>query len=193
LLLTAFVPGIAFAGPVDTDGDGVPDDTDTCPLTFNPGAAQTAESVEAGGNDGVPDACDNCKFASNANQCDSNDDGFGNRCDQDVNNQGSTGIVNAADYTNTSGTGFSNNFGGTGAACTRDQDFDDTTATDLINAVDYTNSIFGFSTHFGARLDGGVGGACPGGATCRSGRTCASLPSSGVVGTCPPEVGFFAP
>jgi len=189
LLLTAFVPGIAFAGPADTDGDGIGDDTDTCPLTFNPGAAQTADAD----GDGVPDVCDNCKAVSNANQCDSNEDGFGNRCDQDVNNVGSTGIINAADFSNTSGTGFSDNFTATGAACTVDQDFDDTTASDLVNALDFSNSVHGFSVNFGARLDGGVGGSCPSGAACRSGRTCASLPSGAVVGTCPAEVGFFAP
>jgi len=50
----------------DTDGDGVPDETDNCTLLANPG------------------------------QCDSDEDGFGNRCDADLNNNGAT---NAQDTT----------------------------------------------------------------------------------------------
>ena len=36
--------------------------------------------------DGVPDATDNCSLAGNPSQCDSDVDGFGNRCDGDLNN-----------------------------------------------------------------------------------------------------------
>jgi len=46
--------------------------------------------------DGVPDAIDNCKLVANLAQCDSDGDGFGNRCDGDMNNNGAT---NAQDTT----------------------------------------------------------------------------------------------
>jgi hypothetical protein len=45
--------------------------------------------------DGVPDSIDNCATLANANQCDSDNDGFGNRCDGDLNNNG---VTNAQDY-----------------------------------------------------------------------------------------------
>ncbi len=44
--------------------------------------------------DNVLDANDNCTLIANAGQRDTNNDGFGNRCDPDVNNDG---IVNAGD------------------------------------------------------------------------------------------------
>ncbi len=45
--------------------------------------------------DGVPDSSDNCTQIANPTQCDSNGDGFGNRCDADLNNNSFT---NAQDY-----------------------------------------------------------------------------------------------
>ncbi len=44
--------------------------------------------------DGIPDAQDNCIEIANANQYDSNNDGFGNACDADLDNNG---IVSFAD------------------------------------------------------------------------------------------------
>jgi uncharacterized protein (TIGR03790 family) len=48
--------------------------------------------------DGVPDASDNCIFVPNADQRDTDGDGYGNACDPDVNNDGivttSWGVVN---------------------------------------------------------------------------------------------------
>ena len=46
--------------------------------------------------DGVPDSFDNCTLRANASQCDSDGDGFGNRCDGDFNQSNTT---NAADTT----------------------------------------------------------------------------------------------
>ncbi|MBN8279771.1 MAG: matrixin family metalloprotease [Gammaproteobacteria bacterium] len=40
--------------------------------------------------DTVPDAVDNCSLKSNADQFDGDGDGYGNRCDGDLNNNGST-------------------------------------------------------------------------------------------------------
>lgn len=45
--------------------------------------------------DGVPDAADNCVAVSNANQRDTNLDGFGNACDPDYDDNGA---VNPTDY-----------------------------------------------------------------------------------------------
>jgi hypothetical protein len=47
-------------------------------------------------SDGIIDALDNCRLVANATQVDSNGDGYGNRCDGDLNNNGST---NAQDTT----------------------------------------------------------------------------------------------
>jgi alpha-tubulin suppressor-like RCC1 family protein len=46
--------------------------------------------------DTVPDPIDNCTLVPNPAQCDSDDDGFGNHCDGDLNNNGAT---NAQDVT----------------------------------------------------------------------------------------------
>ena len=48
-----------------------------------------APQVDTDG-DGVVDALDNCRLVSNATQVDSNGDGYGHRCDGDLNNNGST-------------------------------------------------------------------------------------------------------
>ena len=45
--------------------------------------------------DGVPDAIDNCTLVANANQLDTNGDGYGNICDADLNN---SGTVTTADF-----------------------------------------------------------------------------------------------
>ncbi len=47
-------------------------------------------------SDGMADVADNCVSVANANQCDSDSDGYGNRCDGDLNNNGAT---NAQDTT----------------------------------------------------------------------------------------------
>ena len=44
--------------------------------------------------DGVPDSVDNCTLAANPEQTDTDNDGFGNRCDADFNNDN---IVNDID------------------------------------------------------------------------------------------------
>jgi hypothetical protein len=41
--------------------------------------------------DGIPGEWDNCSDVSNTDQCDSNMDGYGNRCDADLNNDGAIG------------------------------------------------------------------------------------------------------
>jgi len=58
-------PGDVGALPTDSDGDGIPDDSDNCTLIANP------------------------------DQFDGDGDGYGNRCDGDLNNNG---VTNAQDY-----------------------------------------------------------------------------------------------
>jgi hypothetical protein len=55
----------------------------------------TAGSPDAD-SDGLADAADNCTLLSNPTQCDSDADGYGNRCDGDLNNNNAT---NAQDTT----------------------------------------------------------------------------------------------
>ena len=58
----------------DSDGDGVLDHEDNCPLVPNPGQ-------EDGDGDGVGDVCDNCPGTPNADQADADGDGLGDVCD----------------------------------------------------------------------------------------------------------------
>lgn len=75
------------ATSADVDADGVPNATDRCPSSFDPGQAD----VDV---DGVGDACDVCILDANPDQSDTNADGFGNLCDADLNGDG---VVNAVD------------------------------------------------------------------------------------------------
>jgi len=58
----------------DTDGDGVIDDCDNCPLTSNPDQSDLDL-------DGVGDVCDNCPQIPNPDQLDTDGDGVGDECD----------------------------------------------------------------------------------------------------------------
>jgi hypothetical protein len=58
----------------DTDGDGIDDPFDNCPLTYNPDQLDTD-------HDGFGDACDNCPAIANPDQLDTDHDGVGDVCD----------------------------------------------------------------------------------------------------------------
>ncbi len=58
----------------DSDGDGVSDDLDNCPVNPNPGQ-------EDGDGDGVGNVCDNCGSTPNPGQEDADGDDFGDACD----------------------------------------------------------------------------------------------------------------
>lgn len=59
---------------IDTDGDGVPDDTDNCPNISN-------INQEDADGDGIGDVCDNCPNDSNPSQADGDGNGVGDACD----------------------------------------------------------------------------------------------------------------
>lgn len=81
----------------DSDGDGVPDLLDNCPLVYNPGQEDgDGDGVgdvcdicpndydpgqEDGDGDGIGDACDNCPEDYNPTQEDVDNDGVGDACD----------------------------------------------------------------------------------------------------------------
>ncbi|HET6279011.1 MAG TPA: kelch repeat-containing protein [Candidatus Polarisedimenticolia bacterium] len=71
----------------DTDGDGVPDTGDNCPLRANPA------QLDLDGDD-VGDACDNCPSDANPRQRDVDRDRVGNGCDDDIDGDG---LLNADD------------------------------------------------------------------------------------------------
>lgn len=80
--------------PVDTDGDGVLDATDNCPLTPNPSQANADGDAQGDAcdpdddNDGSADVSDNCPLHANPDQADNDADGLGNVCDPDDDNDG---------------------------------------------------------------------------------------------------------
>jgi hypothetical protein len=70
-----------------------------CPIDVTLASATYLVFVAPGAldtdTDGVPDAIDNCTLVANANQLDTNGDGYGNICDADLNN---SGTVTTADF-----------------------------------------------------------------------------------------------
>jgi len=63
-----------YAPDDDNDYDGVPNDVDNCPMTYNPGQANSD-------SDALGNACDNCPTVDNPGQDDTDGDGFGDLCD----------------------------------------------------------------------------------------------------------------
>jgi hypothetical protein len=78
----------------DTDGDGLPDNSDNCPATANADQANTDQDGTGDAcdpdddNDGVQDAADNCPVVANADQADADQDGLGDPCDPDRDGDG---------------------------------------------------------------------------------------------------------
>ena len=120
---------ITSDAPDDSDGDGVPDSVDNCPLV--PNADQTDTDGDGFGDacdadddgDGVDDGVDNCPLVPNADQTDTDGDGFGDACDADDDGDGvDDGVDNCplvpnASQTDTDGDGI-------GDACDDDVTFE---------------------------------------------------------------------
>nr|XP_032519767.1 cartilage oligomeric matrix protein [Danaus plexippus plexippus] len=76
--------GIGDSCDPDADGDGIPNVPDNCPLTPNPDQLDRDEDR----SDKRGDACDNCPRRFNPGQEDADNDGLGNVCDPDMDNDG---------------------------------------------------------------------------------------------------------
>jgi hypothetical protein len=55
--------------PTDSDGDGIPNDTDDCPSVFDPVRPVDEGKQRDADVDGVGDACDPCPFDPNTTKC----------------------------------------------------------------------------------------------------------------------------
>lgn len=69
-------------GDADSDGDGIADKFDKCPVVPDPDQTDTD-------SDGVGDACDNCPLVPNQDQKDRDKDGNGQACDPNDNSSSS--------------------------------------------------------------------------------------------------------
>jgi len=91
---------VVLCGPPDTDFDGVPDDTDNCPLIAN--SEQVDQDLDGIGNLCDPDldgdefdnVADNCPEIANADQDDLDGDGIGDACEDDTDGDA---VPNSAD------------------------------------------------------------------------------------------------
>jgi len=80
----------------DSDGDGVPDNSDRCPREYGspnnagcpvkkePTPVPAPKAVDSD-RDGIPDNADNCVFTANRDQTDTDGDGGGDACDKTPN------------------------------------------------------------------------------------------------------------
>jgi hypothetical protein len=78
--------------------DGIDNDWDGSIDTADADCASAADLLEEPDPDAdlVPDARDNCQAVANADQRDTNADGYGNTCDADVSNDGGVGVPDFA-------------------------------------------------------------------------------------------------
>ena len=96
-----------FVARLDLDQDGVLDDEDNCPGTYNPtqfdtdGDGQGDECDADIDGDGVLNETDNCPYDSNPGQSDVDYDGFGDACDDDIDGDGLSNEDDADPYTPT--------------------------------------------------------------------------------------------
>ena len=78
----------------DTDGDGVEDAADNCPVDENSNQANNDGDTEGDvcdeddDNDGAPDTSDNCPMLANSDQANNDGDSAGDVCDPDDDNDG---------------------------------------------------------------------------------------------------------
>lgn len=83
----------------DADGDGIPDNEDSCPNTRNSGVDADADGIDDAcdsdiapstdvDNDGVPNGEDNCPTVVNPDQLNADRDLYGDACDTDADGDG---------------------------------------------------------------------------------------------------------
>lgn len=92
-LVSEFAPAVGLADATDTHTPTV--DILGVVRDSAPDAGAYEYVPPDADGDGIPDARDNCTLVANSDQCDSDGDGFGNRCDADLNN---SGTVTTRDY-----------------------------------------------------------------------------------------------
>ncbi len=86
--------GTVMVVRLDTDNDGIPDDLDNCPDTFNPTQIDTDgdglgdECDPDIDGDGIANEQDNCPYTYNPDQADLDGDGIGDECDDDIDGDG---------------------------------------------------------------------------------------------------------
>jgi hypothetical protein len=85
--------GYSVSGAGDTNGDGVDDLVIGAPRADESYVVFGRPAVTDTDADGVPDSSDNCTQVANADQRDTDADGFGNICDTDLNNDCSVNFV----------------------------------------------------------------------------------------------------
>lgn len=75
----------------DSDGDGIADASDNCPVLPNPDQSDSD-------GDGIGDVCDSCPSIVNPDQADLDKDGEGDACDSDIDGDGLTNDVDPYPY-----------------------------------------------------------------------------------------------
>lgn len=94
---------------LDSDGDGILDDSDNCPAVANPGQ-EDFDGDTLGDpcdpdddNDTIPDEIDNCPLTANQDQADNDGDGGGDLCDADDDNDGIADVDDTCPYEDATG------------------------------------------------------------------------------------------
>lgn len=107
---TVTVPGVVFAGT--TSGRQIALRAEVRADTGELGKAAThvlvgsaySNNIADTEGDGVPDLVDNCTLVANSDQRDTNNDGYGNRCDADLDNNGFVNFIDLGRFNAAFGT-----------------------------------------------------------------------------------------